>query len=98
MPAEGKTMNAVLAMGFAGSFTLGGIALGAIFVWITLLSEALLLLVAAQAGFIHGPRGMAHIAGHFYLPHPFPPLSGPPTPQNRTMLLGGASLLCLLLH
>src|SRR5437879_12974345 len=49
-PAEGRTMNAVLAMGFAGGFKIGGIAVGSAFVWITLVSEALLLLVAAQAG------------------------------------------------
>jgi amino acid transporter len=96
MPAEGKTMNAILAIGFAGSFTIGGIAVGAVFVWITLLSEALLLIVAAQAGFIDGPRVMANMAVDSYLPHRFRELSDRLTMQNGTMLMGGASLLALL--
>ena len=96
MPMQGKTMNAVLASSFAGGFTVGGIAIGAVFVWITLLSEALLLLVAAQAGFIDGPRVMANMAADSYLPHRFRELSDRLTMQNGTMLMGGASLLALL--
>src|SRR5262249_15719015 len=54
-PVAGQTMNAVLADRFAGAFHLGGLPLGRWFVLLTLLSEALLLFVAAQAGFIDGP-------------------------------------------
>src|SRR6266853_4322791 len=47
-PAPGRTMNAVLANQFAA----GWAGIGAVFVLVTLLSEALLLVVAGQAGFI----------------------------------------------
>src|SRR5262249_48655949 len=51
-PVEGKTMNAVLADKLAGSWQLASLPLGKAFVVVTLASEALLLFVAAQAGFI----------------------------------------------
>ena len=95
-PAEGRTMNAILAMGWAGKFAIGGVAVGAAFVWITLVSEALLLLVAAQTGFIDGPRVMANMASDSFLPHRFRELSDRLTMQNGTMLMGGAAFLALL--
>jgi amino acid transporter len=95
-PAEGRTMNAVLAMGWAGKFAVGGIAVGAAFVFLTLVSEALLLLVAAQTGFIDGPRVMANMASDSFLPHRFRELSDRLTMQNGTMLMGGAAFLALL--
>src|SRR5256886_7634004 len=72
-------MNAVLANRFAGGWAGVGVA----FVLITLLSEALLLVVAGQAGFIDGPRAMANIAGDSFLPHPLRQPSDPlPTLQD----------------
>src|SRR5204863_6895214 len=70
-PAPGRTMNAVLANQFAGRWA----GLGAAFVLVTLLSEALLLVVAGQAGFIDGPRVMANMAVDSYMPHRFSQLS-----------------------
>src|SRR5438094_4096491 len=52
---DNHTMNSLLAAKLAGGIRLAGIPVGAWFVFITLLSEALLLFVAAQAGFIDGP-------------------------------------------
>src|SRR5205814_945900 len=66
-PEPGKTMNAVLAERLAGSWSLAGIPVGNGFVVITLTSEALLLFVAAQAGFIDGPRVMANMAHDSWL-------------------------------
>ncbi len=91
-PAPGRTMNAVLASRFAGGW--GGI--GAAFVLITLLSEALLLIVAGQAGFIDGPRVMANMAVDSYLPHRFSQLSDRLTMSYGVLLIGGASLLALV--
>src|SRR3954471_12919347 len=54
------TMNSLLAAKVADELHLGGIGGG--FVFVTLLSEALLLFVAAQAGFIDGPRVIANMA------------------------------------
>src|SRR5229473_1460683 len=95
-PVEGKTMNAVLAAGVAGSWNVAGIAVGKGFVIVTLASEALLLFVAAQAGFIDGPRVMANMAHDSWLPHRFSALSDRLTMQNGVILMGGASLFMLL--
>jgi amino acid transporter len=93
---EGKTMNAVLLERFAGGFTLGGVRVGYGFVLVSLTAEALLLFVAAQAGFIDGPRVMANMATDSYLPHRFAQLSDRLTMQNGVLLMGGASLLALV--
>ena len=95
-PVTGQTMNAVLADRFAGSFQLGGLAVGRGFVWLTLVSEALLLFVAAQAGFIDGPRVMANMAVDSWAPHRFAQLSDRLTMQNGVLLMGGSSLLALI--
>ena len=91
-PAPGRTMNAVLANRFAGGWP----GIGVAFVLITLLSEALLLVVAGQAGFIDGPRVMANMAVDSYLPHRFSQLSDRLTMSYGVLLIGGASLLALL--
>jgi len=65
-------------------------------VFITIASEALLLFVAAQAGFIAGPRVMANLAQDSFLPHRFGALSDRLTMQNGVLLMGGASFLMLL--
>jgi amino acid transporter len=95
-PVEGKTMNAVLAERFAGGFEIGGVRVGAGFVLAALVSEALLLFVAAQAGFIDGPRVMANMATDSWLPHRFAQLSDRLTMQNGVLLMGGAAALALL--
>lgn len=90
-PVEGKTMNAVLAGELAGGWPGGGA-----FVIITLASEALLLFVAAQAGFIDGPRVMANMAHDSWLPHRFSALSDRLTMQNGVILMGATSLFMLV--
>ncbi len=94
-PAEGKTMNAILLEAFAGDFRLAGLPLGRAFVWIALASEAALLFVAAQAGFIDGPRVMANMAVDSWLPHRFAQITDRLTMQNGVLLMGGASLATL---
>jgi amino acid transporter len=95
-PEEGKTMNAVLLERFASGFTVGGVAVGRGFVILTLVAEAALLVVGAQAGFIDGPRVMANMATDSWLPHRFAQLSDRLTMQNGVLLMGGASLVTLL--
>ena len=94
-PEAGKTMNAVLLERFAGAWRPGGLPLGAAFVVIALIAEAALLFVAAQAGFIDGPRVMANMATDSWLPHRFAQLSSRLTMQNGVLLMGGASVLVL---
>ncbi|WP_242393805.1 APC family permease [Anaeromyxobacter oryzisoli] len=97
VPVEGKTMNAVLLERFAGGFTVGGLAIGPGFVVATLVIEAALLLVAAQAGFLDGPRVMANMATDSWLPHRFAALSERLITQDGVLLMGIASLVTLLL-
>ncbi len=91
----GKTMNAVLLERFAGTWTIGSFPLGRTFVILTLVSEAALLFVAAQTGFIDGPRVMSNMSGDSWLPHRFSSLSDRLTMQNGVVLIAGAALLTL---
>jgi amino acid transporter len=95
-PVPGKTMNYMLAQMLAGNFHLGPLPIGHWYVIVTIASEALLLFVAAQAGFIAGPRVMANLAQDSYFPHRFGALSDRLTMQNGVLLMGGASFLMLL--
>ncbi len=89
-PGEGKTLNAILANALYGDWSIGyGLAL------VTILSEGALLFVAAQAGFIDGPRIMANMAIDSWLPHRFSSLSQRLTMHNGILLMGGASILLL---
>ena len=94
--APDRTMNSLLATEIAGRVQFLGLPLGKWFVFFTLLSEALLLFVAAQAGFIDGPRVMANMAHDSWFPHRFSALSDRLTMQNGVLLMGGAGLLMLL--
>ncbi|MEQ1894468.1 MAG: APC family permease, partial [Planctomycetota bacterium] len=89
---QGKTMNAVLAERVAGSWP-GGHT----FVVVTLVAEGLLLVVAAQAGFLDGPRVLANMAVDNWLPRRFAALSDRLTTQNGILLMGTASGLALFM-
>jgi hypothetical protein len=89
--APGKTMNAVLI-----ERLVGGVPGGALIVIITLLAEGALLVVAAQAGFIDGPRVLANMAIDSWMPRRFSALSERLTTQNGILLMGGAALAGLL--
>lgn len=95
-PVAGRTMNAVLLERFAGSFHPAGIPIGYWFITLSLVAEALLLFVAAQAGFVDGPRVMANLAVDSWMPHRFAQLSDRLTMQNGVVLMAGASLVALL--
>src|SRR5215467_13678409 len=95
-PVEGKTMNAVLTQRFVGNFHLGAIPLGRWFYVLTLASETALLFVAAQTGFIDGPRVMANMATDSWLPHRFAQLSNRLTMKDGVLLISGASVATLL--
>lgn len=95
MPAEDKTMNAVLLDRVAGGWHIGGWHAGQWFVTLALASEAGLLLIAAQAGFVDGPRVMANMAVDSWLPHRFAALSETLSMQNGVMLMGGTSIAAL---
>ncbi len=89
-PVEGRTMNAILA-----DRTFSGWQLGGVLAFITLFSEGALLVLAAQAGFVDGPRVMANMAVDSWLPRRFSALSERLTMQNGILLMGTASLAVL---
>jgi amino acid transporter len=92
LPQEGKTMNAVLFDSMVGH-----LPLGTPLIWITLLSEGLLLVVAAQAGIIGGPRVLANMAQDSWAPRRFASLSNRLTTQNGIVLMGSLAM-CVLIY
>jgi hypothetical protein len=95
-PDPNKTMNAVMFERFADAWTVGGVRVGHGFVWVSLISEGALLFVAAQTGFVDGPRVMANMAIDSWLPHRFSALSERLSMRNGVLLMGGASIAALL--
>jgi amino acid transporter len=89
-PGQGKTLNSILA-----NTLYGGWSIGYVLSLVTILSEGAILFVAAQAGFIDGPRIMANMATDSWLPHRFASLSERLTMHNGILLMGGASILLL---
>ncbi len=77
------------------SLTTGSKFFGNWFVVLTLIAEALLLLIAAQTGFIDGPRVMANMALDSWLPHRLSSLSERLTMHYGVLLMGAASILAL---
>ena len=74
----------------------GGWSFGGVLALITIFSEGALLLVAAQTGFVDGPRVMANMAVDYWFPHRFASLSSRLTMQNGVLLMGGSAILLLL--
>ncbi len=90
-PEEGRTLNAILSAEIFKDWPLGNwIAL------VTILSEGALLVVAAQAGFIDGPRVMSNMAIDSWLPRRFASLSERLTMQDGVLLMGIAALILLV--
>ncbi|MCX6152829.1 MAG: APC family permease [Candidatus Kapabacteria bacterium] len=89
---DGKTLNAVLFENMTKSW--GGT--GVIFVIVTLISEAALLLVAAQTGFIDGPRVLSNMALDRWVPNRFSALSDRLVTQNGILLMGIASAILII--
>ena len=89
----GKTMNAILFESLTASW--GGFY-GVGFVWITLFSEAVLLFIAAQTGFLDGPRVLANMALDKWLPTRFAMLSDRLVTEKGILVMGIASLAMML--
>lgn len=94
-PEAGKTLNAVVLERFAEGWRPGGLPGGHVFVVVTLVSVAALLFVAAQTGFLDGPRIMSSMSMDDWLPHRFSQLSERLTVQHGVLLMGGAALATL---
>jgi amino acid transporter len=86
---DGKTLNAVLLEQMTATWP-GW--LGKSFVIAALASSAALLLIAAQTGFLGGPRVLANMAVDRWMPTRFAMLSDRLVTQNGVLLMGAAAL------
>jgi amino acid transporter len=96
MPAEGKTMNAVLFENLFSTWKWGSWSFGSSLVILSLVAEAALLFVAAQTGFLDGPRVLANMALDSWMPPRFSQLSNRLVTNNGVYLMGGAAILTLM--
>lgn len=76
-PVQGKTLNAVLIERVAAGFPAAKL-----FILGTLISEALILMVAAQTGFLDGPRVLSNMAMDGWMPSRFAIISDRLVTQN----------------
>jgi amino acid transporter len=89
---SGKTLNAVLFE----RMTVGwGHSTGTGFVIVTLFSEAALLIIAAQTGFLDGPRVLANMALDRWFPTRFANLSERLVTMNGVVLMGLAAFIMM---
>ncbi len=90
----GKTLNATLlenlTMGWPSNW-------GYAFVLVALASEAIILFVAAQAGFLDGPRILSNMAIDRWVPTKFALLSDRLITQNGILIMGIAAFITMLL-
>jgi len=84
---EGQTLNATLVHAVADNWPFGKV-----FFYATMISEGALLVVAAQAGFLAGPRTMASMAADNWLPRRFKNLSDRLVIKDGILVIGLAAL------
>jgi amino acid transporter len=94
VPEHGKTLNAVLLERLTAPWN---DSVGSTFLWVTLASEGALLFIAAQAGFLDGPRVLANMALDRWFPTRFAHLSDRFVTQNGILLMGAAALVVMIL-
>src|SRR5882672_11250163 len=96
-PIPGKTLNAVLWYAVAGQLFPPGSHLGSALVAVLLLSAGALLFVAAQTGFLGGPRVLVYMALDRWVPSRFANLSERLVSSNGVMFMGIAAGVVLML-
>jgi amino acid transporter len=93
---QGKTLNASLIQTLLGSWKIDGFPLGIWLLGIILASEGAILFVAAQTGFIDGPRVLGNMAIDSWVPNRFMHLSERLVVQNGIVFMGIAAVLILI--
>ena len=92
----GRTLNASLWATLAGGWKFGDFHVGGAVVVFTLITEGALLFVAAQTGFVAGPRTLGAMAVDNWVPKRFAHLSERLVTQNGVVGMGVAAMLVLL--
>jgi amino acid transporter len=93
-PEPGKTLNAIL---FEKATTGWGTNYAIVLIFVALVSEATLLFVAAQSGFLDGPRVLANMSLDRWFPTRFSALSDRLVIQKGILIMGGLSLVIMIL-
>jgi hypothetical protein len=93
-PQEGKTLNAVLFEQMTAHWPSW---MSRSFLSLSMIAAAALLLMAAQAGFLDGPRVLANMALDRWFPSRFATLSDRFVAQNGILLMGLAAAVVLVL-
>lgn len=86
-PVHGATLNAVLIKGIMANWPMGH----TLFL-ITMLSEGALLFVAAQTGFLDGPRVMSNMALDHWLPRRFTNLNERLVMKDGVLVMGVSAM------
>jgi amino acid transporter len=94
-PHHAKVMNAILAQNVFGEWVIGGFAVGKLLVILTLIAAGAILFVAAQTGFLDGPRILANMAVDSWVPRRFAQLSDRLVTNNGIFLMGFAAIATL---
>jgi amino acid transporter len=93
-PEPGKTLNAILferaTAGWGSNYSIA-------IVFVALVSEATLLFVAAQTGFLDGPRVLANMSLDRWFPTRFSALSDRLVIQKGILIMGGLSAVIMIL-
>ena len=94
-PVEGQTLNAVVFGTIISSFGFGA-GFNQAALMLVLITEAGLLFVAANTGFLGGPSVLSNMASDSWVPHQFRHLSTRLVTQNGIVIMGLAALVILL--
>jgi len=94
IPSSGKTLNAIF---FEQATANWGAGAAYAFILIALVSEGALLFVAAQTGFLDGPRVLANMALDRWFPTRFSTLSDRLVIQNGILIIGGIAIAMMTL-
>jgi amino acid transporter len=94
VPQENKTLNAVLLEKATSGWHPG---LGQGFVIVALISEAAILIIAAQTGFLDAPRILSYMAMDRWMPNRLSLLSDRLVTQNGVLLMSAAVIVTMLL-
>lgn len=95
-PVAGRTLNAVTFDAILHDWRLGDWNVGYGLLIFTLLTEAGLLFVAGNTGFLGGPAVLANMAADYWVPRRFMQLSDRLVTKNGVLLMGFTALALLI--
>lgn len=95
-PVVGQTLNAVAFGDIVSGWHWGSFDVGRYLLWFTLATEAGLLMVAANTGFLGGPAVLANMANDYWVPRRFAQLSDRLVTKNGILVMGLSAIAVLI--